>query len=776
MDKYELQYNPYLAELSFTRIVGKKKEECFCVNKRLQNALTGGEGNWPGLIKKMIQSTNNRFHLTFIGRKMDYDDLDEVIRAHNSTSTPYIIECEHIPAFESKQIAQKAIRLITDVQKRNIPEINAHKKKLDEAVSKIQDEAMEVNVVGLYSSGKSTLINALLGTPLLPMNVKVTSNKVVELVHEPNKTIFVGTAKNRAGKIIKNKNNVSLNSDIMAEWNNDTEIDTIEITGRIPFVPKGRKLIIRDTPGYGNADVDAQHDKLVNGLAETTADNAVFLCLLTPDTYQGGACDDNDNSATVKGLLKSYANLMNRFGKEFRDKFIFVLTFADELADQDSADMAEEMLELKRKLSEYGIQDPIIVPVNSKLALLIRRKVNGGNILKKEQNDFNKYEDYNSEDFPEYKFEQYASISPSGKKIIDAILHRLNSDTSIDARYQEAIIHCGIPALEQTVLDFWDKYLIPKRIQEGLSQIQSICKEVITKLDFFQQLEDDEAKLEQVKKQLGNAADQQHKIVSLRENISNEIAQIHLNVNADEWKKKAESLINESAKSVKHHGTVPVDKARSILYSFRDNIMQIKQNLENELRCMIESTFLDRASELYEKYQSACAKILELKIGQLSIKSLNGFSSFFMDNGVIGNLIAAYKSPVYKTVKVKNPEREGFWGFFKFWKPREIEKEQYVRDDVDIPSAVADPISKANSQLKQDIDEMIAEAQENLIRLRAYFDEELNKLQVLYFKAIEEFTVKTRETKSIQAEIEKLKQDIQWANEINSQINELWEG
>jgi len=72
---------------------------------------------------------------------------------------------------------------------RNTPQLN-----LDEHV-------LRVTVLGEFSTGKSTLINALLGEHLLPTRVTPTTAVITKLVHGPEYTALVHYADGTTGSV-----------------------------------------------------------------------------------------------------------------------------------------------------------------------------------------------------------------------------------------------------------------------------------------------------------------------------------------------------------------------------------------------------------------------------------------------------------------------------------------------------------------------------------------------------------------------------------------------
>ena len=108
------------------------------------------------------------------------------------------------------------------------------------------------------SSGKSTLINALLGKKLMPVANRATTATIVRII-DTNQDNFSAIAYNSKGEVLYKEENIDYTQ--MKAWNADKSISAIDIFGRIPCVDSvGMKLILVDTPGPNNSR-DNDHKK-----------------------------------------------------------------------------------------------------------------------------------------------------------------------------------------------------------------------------------------------------------------------------------------------------------------------------------------------------------------------------------------------------------------------------------------------------------------------------------------------------------------------------------
>ena len=111
---------------------------------------------------------------------------------------------------------------------------------------------IEVFVMATMSSGKSTLINALLSKKLLPSSNEACTATITKVINT-NQENYSAKAYSEKRKLLYKEYNISYEK--MKEWNNNEKISEIEIHGVIPFVNKERtlNLTLIDTPGPNNS-------------------------------------------------------------------------------------------------------------------------------------------------------------------------------------------------------------------------------------------------------------------------------------------------------------------------------------------------------------------------------------------------------------------------------------------------------------------------------------------------------------------------------------------
>ena len=147
-----------------------------------------------------------------------------------------------------------------------------------------------------------------------------------------------------------------------------------------------------------------------------------------------------------KNLLKSIAQEMNLGGKEARDRFIFVLNKCDALDEEKGETVGQKINEAKDYLKEFEIVDPMIIPTNAQLALIIQKVRNGDKLTRKENLNYRDIEYYIEE--KELHYEDYAIVHQDVK---DEIKKQLTKYKKENDKESIALTHTGIPIIKELI-------------------------------------------------------------------------------------------------------------------------------------------------------------------------------------------------------------------------------------------------------------------------------------------------------------------------------------
>ena len=445
MKNISIKYNPYhiQTEILVEGKLPKDNSKLHFGKLRLQE--------WAEEIPDiLVKECNDReFCIHFTGTPTDYNDLKEGFRSKSDivTVSKWSRE-ENIPDVSS--VEDEVDNIFVEIQKGPVKSLKDP--DIVDAFKKAKNQEFEINVVATMSSGKSTLINALLGKKLMPVANRATTATIVRII-DTNQDNFSAIAYNSKGEVLYKEENIDYTQ--MKAWNADKSISAIDIFGRIPCVDSvGMKLILVDTPGPNNSR-DNDHKKMTYQMLNDSDKSLVLFVM------NGGQLMINDDAT----FLNYVCECMKNGGKQSRERYIFAVNKMDDYNPEDD-DISNVLLDVKKYLEEHGILTPNIFPLSALVALQSRTNPP----LHKALDNFKDYVNV----FDEMKFDSYYefnNLPHSSKKGIERLLADANED-------EKAEIHRGIVSVEEAVALYVNKYARALKVKDLVESFNNRLKEL----------------------------------------------------------------------------------------------------------------------------------------------------------------------------------------------------------------------------------------------------------------------------------------------------------
>lgn len=244
----------------------------------------------------------------------------------------YLKECEILQA----KIAQKSPtqRLILACQDNLNP--SDYTLSFFENLQQKEAEPMQIAIIGQFSSGKSTFLNALLGQDILPTGITPITSKVCKICYGEDYILEI---------LYKDGRKVLQNIDFLHKLSreNSQNIHHFCLYAPILFL---KEINFLDTPGFNSQNSDDTHTTLK--ILENV-DGIIWLTLI-----------DNAGKNSEKALLKEFIT-------HFAQKSLCVLNQKDRLKDEQEVQTSLEYA----KVAFEGIFSEVI-PISAKLALSAR--------------------------------------------------------------------------------------------------------------------------------------------------------------------------------------------------------------------------------------------------------------------------------------------------------------------------------------------------------------------------------------------------------------------
>lgn len=758
MKKVSIKYNPYLVttEVTIDGQPPKANSQLNVGNLRLQD--------WVDRLPEILcnEYRDNNFEITFIGTQADYEDIAIAFESFNKSMK---VSYNFIKKADISDVEKEVKAIFNEIQQGPIEDLR--NKKIVKAFEKAENAFFDINVVATMSSGKSTLINALLGQQLMPAANEATTATIVRIVDTgTNQKDFSAVAFDKSGNIVAKIDKVSLSD--MKRLNVDPKVSTVELKGRIPFVQSvGMKLVLVDTPGPNNSR-DKRHEEMTYRML---ADSDKSMVLYVMNGGQLGITDE-------KNFLDYICKNMERGGKQARERFIFVVNKMDAFKPKDEGlDCINNALNnVKNSLEERKIFNPNIFPVSAAAALDKRIDDDDADVWPIFKRKTAKY--------PVLHFENYYQYSHL-PRISQSIIEKMKGNASDDDLVE---IHTGIVSVEQAISLYVNKYARTMKVRDLVEAFNEKLNEVAAVAHLEEAIRTDknakaelEKQLDEIRKNIKTAKDAQ----IFSKTIDNIDLTTQSNEAIDECIKGINSNINDILSI--NEEKVPKEKA----YALCENLERTWQALLIQFKIDVEKIFsqmyknaVNEIMKEYEKYLSA----LNLQVNSLtvSVNPLNLVSASLSDLSQIMKENTETEDQSYTVREAYQKRVEG--GFFRkaanilsFGRIKDYTYETAYRDKriakyVDYVN-MRDVANEYFTPLRKDLEENKVKLHNYLVeeseRLKEILRRELEKIGEILEQKLNDLDV-TKDAQKLKAEeIRRKEQNLRWLEKIQERINNL---
>ena len=222
---------------------------------------------------------------------------------------------------------------------------------------RIPDTGLHILVLGCMSSGKSTVLNALLGRGVFPAGNRATTAQVFRIVHDP------WSEENVCRNPSESEEWFPLTSERLASYNGSMKENVpADIRLRFPFLNKKRTIVFYDTPGPNTSKYSDHRAETYFALEKLPLTN-IFLVL---DMVQLHTKDE-------EALLRDVGRVMQERGSV---PLLVILNKAD-VIDVEKESVQEIMADVRDTVMKHLPEGtPVdVIPVMAKGAEVWRRMV-----------------------------------------------------------------------------------------------------------------------------------------------------------------------------------------------------------------------------------------------------------------------------------------------------------------------------------------------------------------------------------------------------------------
>ncbi len=755
MKKVKIVYNPFLLTTVIT-VDGKKPN----VNSSLDFSRQRVQ-EWAEKLPKILldEYRDKNIEIEFTGTLDDFSDLKEILNANKAGVNFQGFVHHRTP--DIAEVEKKVREVFEEIQKGPVPALKD--KDIQKAFEDALNAEFEINVVATMSSGKSTLINALLGKYLMPVANQATTATIVNIIATPQDN-YSGLAFDKNGKELHREKD--LNIDIMREWNDDENISSIDIYGPIPCANSvGMRLILVDTPGPNNS-CDANHKKLTYEMLQESEKSLVLFVMDASQLFISNADE----------FLVDICKTMKEGGKQSRDRFLFAVNKLDLFKPNNGEKIDKTLLDIKKYLDDKDIKNPNIFPASSQVACEIRTDDDDPVAIdtftrrcrKGTEFHFDSYYDFNH-------------LPISSRIRVDALT---KGDNPID----EIELHSGIPSIEEAIRLYVSKYARTIKVRDLVDAFNKRLNELKTEAEIQERIQhnkEEKARLEQEISKIqteiesGKSA-KEYAVLIDKVDVSEDVKEEMDNL-IGSFQKRIDDIVKKYNGETK----MPKEQALRDVKKIQDEKKDIQTQLETRISKVFEKTFKRTFDKIMGIYRD--------RLSKLGFKSKD--SNFqFNPLDFIGKDMPDVESLVKKSTQTVDEGGEetrsrtvqGAKKINWFWEPstwfttRYEEKTEYYKvhvpknvDYVDMRKVVNEffvPMQTDLIKLEVDVPDYL-EKQAN--KLKSDLKKELKQVERLLEKKLTDIKHRMHTANQTAAHIAEQERQLEWMRGITERVNKL---
>lgn len=471
MAQVYVKYNPYRLETTL-KVNGRDvptDSNLYKVTKgkRLQEWIS----KFPEMLREELNTLD--FSLEYCGMALDWDDFEDAFEQAQKKGIIKVSDMKYIVGKSDDDINEKIVKVFQDLQEGPLDDFRDA--KLTKAFENTNNAIFPINVIATMSSGKSTLINALLGKKLMPSKNEACTATITEILDADDST-FAAVVYDEDDVVLREVPHLTY--EIMNELNENPNVHRISTKGDIPFLDsKSTALMLVDTPGPNNSQNQA-HKNITYRAINNDSNNLILYVL------NGTQLETTDDA----NLLRYVADQIKKGGKQIRDRFLFVINKMDQF-DPNEENIEAVILKAKRYLASYDIDDPQLFPCSAFMALNIKTNLAGidiDNLTRAQERQLpssardtlpmiDKFLEFES-----MHLEKYSTLSPSAQQELN--FHLSQAIKANDTK-EQALIHSGIYSIEAAITAYVKKYAKTKKIKDLIESFQEVLvsSEVLVK-------------------------------------------------------------------------------------------------------------------------------------------------------------------------------------------------------------------------------------------------------------------------------------------------------
>lgn len=741
MKKVFLKYNPYKLETEITidghALAGNSRIKELTIDSRLQDWIE----DLPHLL---VDDYNERnFDVEFHGTALDFEDVSSVFAV---AADKQILQAQLklILAKETTDKEAKIAQIFQEIMSNDCPFPELHNPQIKAAFDLARSDEFETCVVANMSAGKSTLINAMLRTQLMPSRQEACTATITRIKDDycPD---FYAKVYDQQGALYKEIEPLTYAQ--MQELNDNPQVSEIHAFGSIPFLAlddrsqkKEISLVLIDTPGPNNVR-NPEHRQIQRALLDQSS-KALVIYVMT------GVYNSNDDN----NLLTKIASSMQVKGKQSKDRFIFVVNKMDSRQPEDD-DIDTTLNRIREYLSQFGIHNPHLFPVSAVTALDIRRMQDPHSDMDEEEIDEADCRIRKLNRKEQFHLENWAVLPPTLRSEINDQLLIARSKWSGNTQPavnnpDEALIHSGVVSVEAAIRQYVQKYAKTARIKNIVDTFIHCVQELKCEEQVILEIAKNEQEREQISAQIQNIQAKMSdasEAKNFKQNVDDAVnlitnsANTRIDAVCAQFQAQVISYIQEFAG--KEYST---EEANKIDYESKKIIHfaeQLQETFRESLQDIVEDSICKTQQTLQSNYLQKIASLSsDLKLTQTGfvLDPLKLISGTFKVNVSKNSVLIRTRSIAEGKEWVSTSTWWKFWTWGDGYYVTQYKNESYVQGD-DLAKEILKPLQQifrenqkaVHAYVEQQCDHIVTYYNEEFANIDQLLTDKLNDLHTL---------------------------------------------
>lgn len=762
MKKIFIKYNPYNLETELT-VDGKKLAQ----NSKIGEKILPGSRlqEWvEDLPQDLIEEYNDTdFDIVFHGTLLDFEDLTEVFtQAYEQGKLT--AKLDRIPAKETSDKEALIDTVFKEIQEGPFDDLRDP--EIINAFQQAKSSDFEVCVVATMSAGKSTLINSMLGTKLMPSKQEACTAIITRIKDTEGTATWQAEVYSKDGRLIETHQDITYAT--MERLNSDENVSVIKVAGNIPFVTAEEvSLVLIDTPGPNNAR-DPAHKKVQSEFLNKSSKSLVLYIM------EGTFGSDDDNA-----LLQRVADSMKVGGKQSKDRFIFVVNKMDDRRKEDG-DTSQTLERVRAYLRKHGIINPNLFPAAALPALNIRLIQNGVEV-DEDTLDETEMRVRKLNRNASLHFEEFASLPASIRGEIKMQLADAKNRGDANA---EALIHTGVVSIEAAIRQYVQKYAKTAKIKNIVDTFMHKIAELGCEQKTLNQLAKNREDGERIARQIATIRqkiDDAKAAKKFKDAVDDAVVKVSDDANdvIVGIVQKYQTRLTEKIDSLKgdelEMSEVDQEVARLVRFA-----QKLEPDFKADLDELIRENLVKTSNVLLDQYKVKLASLTDeidpATLSGISIEPLKMMAS---------SVVAVDDSSVKKLVRqkkvkdgeewVKNTKKKWYkpWTWFQedgHYRTK-YKKVEYVPAD-DLAQTFFAPVQ---DHLFEDGEAARQYAIKQSNRIAAAFSEEFKRLDNVLKHKLEQLESYATDSELAQQRIEETEKNLKWLENITEKVTSILE-